>query len=217
MIAEFYGLPGSGKTTLMDELTRDGNGTIKEKIKGSAIPKIDHVRHMLSPEFLGFALRCTGLWLAKRKKDSYDPKNLRGMLRVYLIYMWEREHADGYCCFDHGIIQSVMSLIWEEYELRDRAMGVVDYFLRHMRRGLKVIYTRNTRLDVVYDRVCARQEYRRIQSKMNREDAMELLRFQSGVFDEIWAAANESGMGLMTNTMDPVETSGEILRRGLRL
>lgn len=216
MIAEFYGLPGSGKTTLMEALTAEG-GTVKAKPRGSDIPKSAHIRHALTAEFVGFSLRCVGLWFAKRKKDSYDFKNIRGMLRVYLIYMWEREHSDGYSCFDHGIIQSVMSLIWEEYELRDRAMGVVDYFLRHMRRGMKVIYTRNTRLDVVYDRVCARQEYRRIQSKMNREDAMELLRFQSGIFDEIWAAANESGMGLMTNTMDPVETSAEILRRGLRL
>lgn len=215
MIAEFYGLSGSGKTTLVNLLCRE-EGRIQIRRHGRQMPKGLLARNLLSPEYLGFARRCAGLYLAKQHRDaSCDGRTLRAILRLYLIYMWEREHPGEYRCYDQGIVQECLTLIWTEYELKDRAMELVEYLLEHMQGGVMMIYTHNADHAQIYDRVVQRQEYRRIQSGMSREQAGSLMAFQAAFFDRVHQAAAARNMGMRTDTRYAPEIGGHLVRREL--
>lgn len=203
MIAEFYGLPGSGKTTLVNALLDSGEKCIEKKPRGKNIGKLTHLRHGLTAEFFGFARRVLRVYRGKPVKSAVDRENVQAMLRVYLIYMWERESGSPvFHGYDHGLVQFCASLIWKDYGLKEKALDVVEWFCCHMKDGARMIYTRNAQPEEIYERIRQRGEYRRILNDMSREESMELLRFQHGFFE----AAEEIGQKYEMNwTVDTSE------------
>lgn len=216
MIAEFYGLPGCGKTTLEKKLTQDCGNSFRKHRSGKSISAFSYIRNGLTGEFLGFAFRCFRLYLAKKKKWKADGTCVCTMLGLYLMNMWERTHGtDAYRCYDHGIIQCCMSLIWQEYYLRDGALELAGYYLRHMQPTVRLVYMQSGDLEEIYRRMVQRGESRRIIHRMEKNSTMELLRFQSDFFDRVCAVAKEYDMGLQINAMDPVETGAASVCEGL--
>lgn len=215
MVAEFYGLPGSGKTTLVNALTHE-DSRIKKNRSGKSISIFQHIGNMLTPEFMGFAGKCLALLVAKKNRWKDDRKCVRMMLRLYLIYMWERENKPGeFRCHDHGLIQSILSLIWVEYDLGDKALTLADYVLRNMRSAMVMVYTRNPQPETVYDRMVQRGESRRVLRLLERPQAMELMAFQAAFFEKVCGMAEEYGISLPVNTLASVEENTEALKDGL--
>lgn len=216
MIAEFYGLPGSGKTTLVGVLTEDENSSIKKNRQGKSISGLQHLCNAVTFEFLGFAWSSAALLRAKKSKWKNDGQCLKSMLRLYLIYMWERKNGGAeYRCYDHGIVQCILSLIWTEYDLREKGLALAEKFCANMKDGVRLIYTRIPDPDTVYERMVQRGESRRVLRLLNREQAMELLRFQETFFEGTRMIAEKYNMGVCVSTLDSVEQNAAELQRAL--
>lgn len=217
MTAEFFGLPGSGKTTLIGSLTWEENSVFLKKRRGKNISKISHFRNALTPEFLSFSLHCGLLVLSKKEKAKEDWGFVRSMMRLYLIYMWERDCGErGYHCYDHGFIQFFSSLVWTEYHTRDRALRLAEQFCRNMNGSVKLVYLQSENYEEIYERMVNRGEFRRILQLLDREKAMELLKFQNDFFNDVYAMAEEYGMVIRLDAMDTIQNNMDALQAEMR-
>lgn len=217
MTAEFFGLPGSGKTTLIKNLTREQNSVFLEKRHGRSIPRYRHIHNALTPEFLSFSAGCCLLVLAKKKKNAEDWGFVRSMMRLYLIYMWERSRSDqGYHCYDHGFVQFFPTLMWTEYDTRGRALRLAEQFCRNMKGSVKLVYLQSENYEEIYERMVNRGEFRRILQLLDREKAMELLKFQNDFFNDVYAMAEEYGMVIRLDAMDTIQNNMDALQAEMR-
>lgn len=215
MTAEFFGLPGSGKTTLVSALSAEG-GAFQKNREGKTIPLSGHIRNALTGEFLLFSLRCFRVVASKKQKWKPDWNTLRSILKVYLIYMWERAHGGAeYHCYDHGIVQSFAALIWTEYDLKPRALELTELFCRNMQSSLRLVLLQSRDYEEIYQRMLLRGERRRILTLLNKEQAIELMAFQEEFFRDVQAIAEKYQMCVRINAMEPVEVSASFIREQL--
>lgn len=214
MIAEFYGLPGSGKTTTMNSLiSSTKSGKITAQVHGRELKKTRYIKNIFSAEYIHFAYILLRLYDKKKNRKKHDFHQIKIMLRLYLIYMQERDRKDRerIHCFDHGLVQTLLSFVWTDTYLRDSAAGVVEYISRKFSQSVRFVYAKNDDIHMVYDRIIRREKNLRILD-FSQEEAEKLLAFQKRVFDDAEAIFEKNGCSVAINTQKTLETNVQYLR-----
>lgn len=217
MIAEFYGLPGSGKTTTMNNLiSSTKSGKIMAQVHGRDLKKSRHIRNIFSMEYMYFTYLLLHLYFKKKKRKKHDFHQIKIMLRLYLIYMQERDREDRekIHCFDHGLVQTLLSFVWTDTYLRDSAAGVIKYVARKFSKSVIFVYAKNNNIHAVYDRIIHREKDLRILD-FSAEQAEELLAFQKTVFDDAETIFKKDGCSIVINTQKTLEDNVRYLRDAL--
>ena len=131
MILEFFGLPGSGKTANMKELLRRYGSGARQILPDRKVLKSGGLRLAFTAEFFAFERLLWGLWLRKKRKVRYDLRTVYHFSLLYLSYMkLRRERGARLAVLDHGLVQSLSSLVWDEPGLYAKYAPV----FRHIRR-----------------------------------------------------------------------------------
>lgn len=219
MIAEFYGLPGSGKTSTMnDTIKKTRTHNIVSKIRGRDMSRLDHIRNAFSLEYIRFVWLLMRLFFAKKNRTNHDFSQIKIMIRLYLIYIQERKSNDNIkiYCFDHGIIQTLLSFVWCDTYLRRDMIVVVEYVARMFSKSVIFVYAKNDNIGGVYARIVNRGEERRI-LYFNSEQAKDLLEFQRSVFDEIEKIIEKNGHSVVIDTQNELEDNVKYLLSILEL
>lgn len=218
MIVEFYGLPGSGKTTTMNDMIAHArNGEITSKVRGRDSRKWVHIKNALSGEYMYFLYLLIRLFVPKHNKTKLDRRQMKVMLELYLIYMQERMRKDfeKIHCFDHGFVQTLSSFVWADQELEPRALAVVEYVAKKFSDSAVFVYAENDDIHMVYDRIIGRGEARRI-IEHGPEFAMELLTFQKRLFDDAGRIFARENCSVVINTKNRLEDNVQYLQTVLK-
>ena len=142
MIIEFFGLPGSGKTVNMKALLDHFGSDARQVLPERGVLKNGGLRLVFSAEFLTFLRLIVGLWLRKKRKVRYDLRTLYHFSLLYLACMKRRgDESVRYYLLDHGLVQSVSSLVWDEPGLYAKSGAVLRHFERYFAGSLRVVFT----------------------------------------------------------------------------
>ncbi len=115
MIVEFFGLPGTGKTTYLNMLMARYPQQTVQFFMAKRMLTAAHLPMLFSREWVSFFTKLLALWLGKRRKVKYDFRVLYDFCRMYLRYM-ELRGAPGDTVYlsDHGLVQCISSLVWDD-------------------------------------------------------------------------------------------------------
>ena len=106
MIIEFFGLPGSGKTTLCNELLIEHNCFPLPKF--NQFKKYEVFLVIFSFKFWSFNFYALLLYFVS---EDWCIKNYYLLINLYLKYMLiNKKYNSNYYCTDHGIIQTISSM-----------------------------------------------------------------------------------------------------------
>lgn len=214
MIAEFYGLPGSGKTTTMNSLiSSTKSGKITAQVHGRELKRSRHIRNIFSAEYVRFVCLLLRLYNKKKRRKKSDFHQIKIMFRLYLIYMQERDgnEREKIHCFDHGLIQTLLSFVWTDTYLRDEAVEVLKYVAHRFSRSVFFVYAKNQDIHSVYDRIIHREKDLRILN-LGSEKTLELLSFQKSIFDDAETIFEKEGCSEVIDTQKELENNVQYLR-----
>ena len=216
MISEFFGLPGSGKTSMVNELLDSSMDNIfQPRIRGRQFKKIFYMRCVVSSEYIKFVLLVGRLFIRKKNRENIDVSIMKSIFRIYLIYMQSRYMDDKkhIFCFDHGLIQTILSLVWKNQEIEDDAIKVIEYICKHLSEDVAFVYTYNDSEEELNKRMKLRGEDRRI-LQFNHNEMVDLIKFQQKIFDYTINIAEKDGIAIKIDTNSkPIEENVVILKK----
>lgn len=190
MIIEFFGLPGTGKTTIMNNiinisLQQDGN--IKKSISGKELGYINCLKSFFSFEFFCFVFKFIHILIKKKNINKYDIISVKYMIKIYVIYMQIRDYGDNgeYYCWDHGLLQSIISLFWDN-ETLDKVIffDLITYVINKFNDKILFIYTKNDDVNELYNRIITRKQKIRLYF-LPKEEVIRILEIQQKFLKEI--------------------------------
>lgn len=207
MILEFYGLPGTGKSTIVSSLI-GANPMISFIPDGKSIAKSRLIKNMLTVEFVRF------YWLSvilykKKGHDDVARGSLKFMLRTYLKYMCLRKDAAIYCN-DHGIYQCLSSLVWEDEKLVEDAVRIAEYVSSKFSDSVLFIFAENSNFDEVLKRNVDRNKTRRL-GTLKLSDQRKLLSLQRSMFRRFCDSGKKHNCTFEIDTMQSVDHSSNTI------
>lgn len=210
MIIELFGLPGTGKTTIVSYLS---NLQTEYSIipEGKEIPMILILRNALTHDFVLFSLLAWKLYVSKTKKDKTDFRSLKFMLKTYLKYK-TLDRRESFLLNDHGIIQCLSSLVWMDESRIDDANRIIEYTMRHMANKVSFLYAFNPDLQRVLERNTLRSKERRL-LHLSEEEKKRLLAIQSSFFQFAHALSLKYNCGYLIDTNESVEINASCITK----
>lgn len=207
MILEFYGLPGTGKTTLTKALIESDETLFKPKIRGRNFRRTAFYKYFFSLKTYTLAALLLKIH-GKKKSKADDFRHIKIILRMFMIYAEEvKLRSEEIYCFDNGLIQSLLSFIWEEPEMEEDILKVVGFLERVLPDSLLFVYAENDNLDEIVRRMVQRGEDRRI-LHYEASRCRKLLELQKHYFDAIDASLSErNSLKISTNNPNGVSVS----------
>ena len=131
---------------------------------------------------------------------------------MFMIYAEEAKlHSEEIYCFDNGLIQSLLSFIWEEPEMDADILKVVGFLEQALPESLLFVYAENDNPDEIVRRMVQRGEDRRILHYEASRCRKQLALQSRNHFDAIHASLSESN-SLKISTNDPNEVSVSAIR-----
>ena len=182
MILEFFGLPGSGKTVNMKELLRHYGSGARQILPDRKVLKGGGLRLVFTAEFFAFSAMIWGLWLRKKHKVRYDLRTLYHFSLLYLSLMKaRRDHGVRFDVLDHGFVQSVSSLVWDEPKLYEKSKALFRHIERYFKNGITFIFTDYADNHVLVERIKTREYDVRLKHVPD-EEAEQVLQTQRRFF-----------------------------------
>ena len=213
MIIEFFGLPGSGKTVNMKALLDHFGSDARQVLPERGVLKNGGLRLVFSAEFLTFLRLIVGLWLRKKRKVRYDLRTLYHFSLLYLACMKRRgDESVRYYLLDHGLVQSVSSLVWDEPGLYAKSSAVLRHFERYFAGSLRFVFTDYADSGELVRRIKTRAYDVRLKHFAD-EEAISVLQAQRQFFAQ---AAEELKKGFCLTQIDSAEPPAANTERLLR-
>lgn len=213
MIIEFFGLPGSGKTANMKELLRHYGADAQQVLPDHGVLK--NVRLVFSTEFFAFLRKILGLWLHKKHKVHYDLTTLYYYSLLYLAYMKLREErGTRFFVLDHGLVQCLSSLAWDEPKLYEKCGAVFQHISRYFKAEIRFVFTDYENDDILVKRIQTREYDVRLKH-FAPEDAKRVLQTQRLFFAQAAAALQADFSVLALDSTRPLSENTERLCRAL--
>ena len=207
MIAEFYGLPGSGKTTHMKLLKENFPDKVEIIILKKNIFTSSNVKNIFSREFISFFFKMIKLWFAKKHKEKYDFKALYYFCSLYLDFMILRVRDDGKIyAVDHGLLQCVSSLVWDDRRLIEKSVPLLRHIVDHFGEYVDFVYLYGSDQSELYDRIINRKYMVRLKN-YSREDAYRVLENQDILFKKAESLIREKHKTVSIDSTDDVMTN----------
>ena len=178
MIFEFFGLPGSGKTTLCKSLCEEDDFSYLPNIGFFDKGKV--IFTFFSVHFILYFFDSLVLYFLSENKNK---KIFFLLISTYIKYqIISKYYSDRKYCVDHGIIQTISSMNF--YKLTSEK--IVFRIIRRMNKmkNVKTIYVYSNDLHRIYERIIEREESKRITS-LSKEQAFSVLSIHLDLFDSI--------------------------------
>ena len=210
MIIEFFGLPGTGKTTVVSYLS---NMQTKYSIipEGKEIPKIMVLKNAMTHDYVLFSLLAWKLYARKTKKDKTDLRSLKFMLKTYLKYK-TLDSRGLYFLNDHGIVQCLSSLVWLDDSRVGDANRIIEYTMQHMANKVNFLYAFNSDFQRVLERNALRGTERRL-LHLSEEEKKRLWAIQSGLFQFAHDLSIKYNCGYVIDTNESVESNASYIAK----
>ena len=213
MIIEFFGLPGSGKTVNLKELLRRYGSDACQIVPDHKALK--NVRSVFSAEFFAFLFKLLRLWLWKKHKVRYDFRALYYFCLLYLTYMnLRKEHGKRYYLFDHGWVQSVSSLVWDEPALYEKCGAIFQHLNRYFNGAICFVFTDHADEDVLVERIKTRTYDVRLKH-FSAEEAKRVLHAQRRFFVSAAAELKKGFSVLPLDSGQPLPENTERICRAI--
>lgn len=217
MIAEFYGLPGSGKSTLVNHIKESFPEKAELIVFSKKIFSKKNMRSIFSFEFIAFFFKLMRLWFLKlftMKTELFSKKGFRDEMKtalyftaLYLEFMYLRAHDGGGKLYivDHGLIQCLSSLVWDKKNINRRSDSLIKYIAKNFSDKVDYVYIAGCGAEETYNRIMGREWPIRLHS-YGREDGLEILRNLEDLFEKTKDIFSESGRVLFVdNSFDEAE------------
>ena len=209
MIIEFYGLPASGKTTDAEALLEKYDNSVELISYTRSLKKIKKLPYIFTPEFLSFFFKVVTLFMKKKNKIRFDFRVFYTFCCIYIRYMYLRKDKTyDYYIIDHGIIQNIVSALWNESSLAVCGEKLISHMGKHFSDDILLIYTVNSDNENIYSRIANREKEIRIK-KYSVEEAKKILEIQAEVFEKLTAEADRHFNILKINSLDSFESCFE--------
>ncbi len=183
MIIEFFGLPGSGKTVNMKELLKHFGRDARQVLPDRKVLRNGGLRLAFSAEFRLFLRLLLDVWRHKAHKTRYDLRTMYHFSLLYLSYMKMREGGDArYYLLDHGLVQSVSSLVWDEPALYSRGITLICVVREFFKGRITFVYTKNDDDGKLLERILSRESDVRLKH-FAPEEALGVLKTQRRFFE----------------------------------
>ena len=222
MIAEFYGLPGSGKSTLVNLIKERYPEKAELIVFSKKIFTKKNIRYIFSAEFIAFHFKLMRLWFLKlftMKTELFSKKGFRDELKtavyftaLYLEFMYLRQHDDGGKLYivDHGLIQCLSSLVWDKKNINRRSDSLIRYIDKRFSKKVDYVYTAGCGVEETYNRIMDREWPIRLHS-YRREDGLAILENLEDLFEKAKEIFSESGSVVyIDNSLDKAEGFGKL-------
>ena len=209
MIVDFFGLPGTGKTTLDKE--------IQSRLIVSPLKTKYYIKQLFAKDSLAFMWKLLKILKAKKKKESRDIQTIKTIIAVYNRYMGECKnlsHKNEIRIYDNGIAQSLLSLVWMDYKLKPLLDDVFSFLQKQFKKnkGLAFVYAYNNDMDLIKNRIYDRADVKRVKL-LEHDQLLELLEFQKREFDLFYHKMKIIGMACIVDTNDPTDINSELIIR----
>ena len=182
MLIEFFGLPGTGKTTTMQILTARYPTRIRDL---NTLPPVPGKRRgIFTAEFCAFFFKLLRLWIPKRRKERYDGKALYYFCSMYLTLMALRDRGtEDLYVTDHGLLQCLSSVVWDDVRGIARADALLRHIVRSFDAETSYVYLSGSDADTLYNRIIGRSNIVRLKS-YDRASAVAVLTRQDALFEK---------------------------------
>lgn len=198
---EFYGLPASGKSTLINMLSEKLNkaGVVKVYTKYK-ISRRELYKEWLSQRGIMYSLGAFFIWRGKRKKEKEDFKFWKGMcgkfaaLKAMLLRCTEQEVV----LIDHGRVQGLSSLL-NRASCREKDLA---WFLEQMEKNFQgyvlYIWLYIDEKDC-YERMKNRGKHVRLM-EYEEKAALACMRDMNEMYENIYCYMKKRGCGLKVDS-----------------
>lgn len=205
MIIEFYGLPSSGKTTDMKAVLEKYENSISLTDYSKTVSRIKRLPLVFTPEFISFFFRMIMLYLKKKNRSYYIFKSFSVFCCVYLRYMYARKSKEyDYYLIDHGIIQNIVTVLWDEDTPVDYGKKLVSYAGKNFAQDIAFIYTDVGSAENAYSRIQTRGNEIRLKN-FSPEKSKKILEIHSSLFEQLTEEAQKHFSVLTVDSLDSFE------------
>ena len=204
MIAEFYGLPGSGKSTQVNLMKEKFPEKIELIVFSKKLFRKRNIRNIFSLEFIGFFFKLLRLWIVKittMKTELFNKKSFRDEFKtafyfasLYLEFMYLREHDSDETLYilDHGLIQCLSSLVWDKKNVCEKSDSIINYIAEHFSQSVDYVYIAGCGAEETYKRIMGRKWVIRLHS-YSRDDGIGILNNIENLFNKAQSVFKEKG------------------------
>ncbi len=183
MIVEFFGLPASGKTTNMKSFLEKNNSSVSLMDYCYNNKKAITFFSIFTKEFISYYILVISLFIKKKHKTSRDFTILYYFACIYLRYMrCRKEKKYDFYLNDHGIIQNIASVLWNEENLIEQCGKIILHIEKYFKDEIIYIYTANSDNSNIFSRITRRGFKIRLYS-LTFEEAEKVLNVQRKFFD----------------------------------
>ncbi|MBQ7595130.1 MAG: hypothetical protein IJU45_00530 [Clostridia bacterium] len=185
MIAEFYGLPGSGKSTQVNLIKEHFPDKTELIVFSKKILSKKNINNIFTGEFISFSFKLLRLWILKLisiKSDIFKKKKFKDELTtafyfeaLYLEFMYLRDNEkyDTLYIVDHGLFQCLASLVWDKEKLNKKSDQVMLHIIKNFGSSIYYVYISGCENEELYNRIMNRDVEIRLKS-YKKEDAFKV-------------------------------------------
>ncbi|HBL41620.1 MAG TPA: hypothetical protein DDY98_08765, partial [Ruminococcaceae bacterium] len=120
-------------------------------------------------------------------KVRYDIRVLYYFALLYLSYMKHRDSHGAYEILDHGLVQCVSSLAWDEPKLYESCNALFRHFCRYFAGSIQFVFTDFSEDDILVDRILNRKSEVRLKH-FSPQEAKRVLQMQRRLFAQAAAS-----------------------------
>lgn len=202
---EFYGLPASGKSTLMRALHEELNKTGIQVHTRCDIKRKALYKEWLSWRGICYSIGCFFIWWGKDKKEREDFKFWKGMCGKFaaLKAMSLQWGDNEVVLVDHGRVQGLSSLLNKSCCKEKDFIWFLSELDKNFKNQVLYIYLYVNEEDC-YERMKSRGKQVRL-LYYDKNSALSYMKNMNHMYEKIYCYMKEKGCGLKIDSSESIE------------